>query len=163
MKTIVVIRHAKAESHAASGEDFDRKLIRKGKIEAELLVDRLIRRSIQPSIIISSPVIRALSTAEIIASKYKLVSRVVTKSFLYNRLYSFEDIEKAIVDSQCAGDTVFIVAHHPTILHLIMQMCTKKLENLNTSEAVVIHFDTHDWKGISLCECKRYEMLTMLV
>jgi len=163
MKTIVVIRHAKAESHAASGDDFDRKLIRKGKIEAELLVDRLLRRAIQPSIIFSSPVIRALATAEIIASKYKLVSTVVTKSFLYNRLYSFEDVEKAIVDSHCTGDIVFIVAHHPTILHLIMQMCTKKLEMLNPSEAVVVHFDTDDWNGISQKVCKSYEMLTALV
>lgn len=163
MKTIVVIRHAKAESHAASGDDFDRKLIRKGKIEAELLVERLLRRTIKPSIIISSPVIRALTTAQIIASKYKLVSSVVTKSFLYNRLYSFEDIEQAILDTHCTGDTVFIVAHHPTILHLIMQMCTKKLEILNPSEAVVVHFDTDDWNGISQKVCKSYEMLTEAV
>jgi phosphohistidine phosphatase len=160
MKTIVVIRHAKAESQASSGEDFDRKLLRKGKIEVEVLVQRFIRRLIAPSIIVTSPVIRARSTAQILADEFQLNDKLVVRNFLYNRLYSFSDIENVIVENQCDGDVVFVVGHHPTILHLILQMIGVKIEFLDTSEAVVAQFDTDQWLGVSSLKATRFEVLS---
>jgi phosphohistidine phosphatase len=62
---ITFLRHAEAEGHASS--DFDRRLTTKG-IEQAVKAGKFCSRSgLVPDVILSSPVIRARQTAEIVA------------------------------------------------------------------------------------------------
>ena len=63
MKTIYLVRHAKAGS-AHSG-DFDRTLNDVGLKAAHFMAELLEEKSVVPDLVIASPAIRALTTAEI--------------------------------------------------------------------------------------------------
>ena len=63
--TIYLLRHAEAEAMAAS--DAARRLTAKGEAQAERAGKFCRRHGIRPGIILSSPVTRALQTAEIVA------------------------------------------------------------------------------------------------
>lgn len=66
---LYVMRHGPAEDFAASGLDGDRALTESGR-ERVKLVARLLKESDEaPRTIISSPLVRALQTAEIVASE----------------------------------------------------------------------------------------------
>ena len=66
---LYVMRHGPAEDFAASGLDGDRSLTASGR-ERVKLVAKLLRESDEaPRMIVSSPLVRALQTAEIIASE----------------------------------------------------------------------------------------------
>jgi phosphohistidine phosphatase len=77
MKTLILVRHAKSSRDAPAMPDKDRPLNDRGKRDAPNMGERLAKRDVKPDLILSSPAMRALTTAEIIAKKleYKLKDR----------------------------------------------------------------------------------------
>ena len=69
MKTLFLIRHAKSSWDDTALSDKDRPLHDRGKRDAPKMGKRLARRDVKPDLILSSPAMRALTTAEIIAKK----------------------------------------------------------------------------------------------
>lgn len=65
---VYIVRHGKAENESASLADADRILTARGVEQARYLGDQLSRASIRPSLILSSPITRALETARLIHS-----------------------------------------------------------------------------------------------
>lgn len=64
---VYFLRHADAEPHA--GSDFERKLTPKGLEQSEKVGRFCARIGLVPEIVLSSPVVRARQTAEIVARK----------------------------------------------------------------------------------------------
>lgn len=64
---LYLLRHAEAEPHRVN--DFSRRLTEKGNDQAKRVGEFLETRKIIPDLILSSPVLRAKETAEIVASK----------------------------------------------------------------------------------------------
>jgi phosphohistidine phosphatase SixA len=79
MKTLFLIRHAKSSWENSTLPDKDRPLNDRGKWEAPKMGKRLAKRAVKPELIVSSPAVRALATAKIIARKldYELKEIVV--------------------------------------------------------------------------------------
>src|SRR4029434_8634311 len=69
MKTLFLIRHAKSSWDDAALSDKDRPLDDRGKRDAPKMGKRLAKRDVKPDLILSSPAVRARTTAEIIAKK----------------------------------------------------------------------------------------------
>lgn len=64
--TIGFLRHAEAET--TSGTDFDRKLTPRGLDQADKVARFCLRNKILPDLIITSPVVRARQTAEVVSA-----------------------------------------------------------------------------------------------
>ncbi|HEU4406115.1 MAG TPA: phosphohistidine phosphatase SixA [Polyangiaceae bacterium] len=62
------MRHGPAEDSALSGRDADRALTPNGRARVQRVAQELVRRSETPRLILSSPLVRALQTAEIVAA-----------------------------------------------------------------------------------------------
>ena len=79
MKTLFLVRHAKSSREDTRLPDKDRPLNDRGKRDAPKMGKRLAKRDVRPELILSSPAMRALTTAEMIAKKldYKLKEIVV--------------------------------------------------------------------------------------
>ena len=79
MKTLFLVRPAKSSWNSTTLPDKDRPLNDRGKRDAPKLGRRLAKRDVKPELILSSPAMRTLATAEIIARKldYKLKEIVV--------------------------------------------------------------------------------------
>ena len=66
---LYVMRHGPAEDTAASGRDGDRALTTSGRERVRSVAKRLVEVGEAPRVIISSPLVRALQTAEIVAAE----------------------------------------------------------------------------------------------
>ena len=72
MKTLIIVRHAKAEVLPANKTDFERKLTDGGKADAEKMASDLTQQIKCPDIFISSAAKRAWSTAKRFAGAFKI-------------------------------------------------------------------------------------------
>ena len=66
---LYVVRHGPAEDTASSGKDFDRALTPSGRDRVRDVAKALGRAGEEPRVILSSPLVRALQTAEVIAAE----------------------------------------------------------------------------------------------
>lgn len=72
---LYIMRHGPAEDDAASGRDFDRALTASGRDRVMSVARALVEGDEAPLSIVSSPLVRALQTAEIVAAVTKLADR----------------------------------------------------------------------------------------
>src|SRR2546423_9938894 len=83
MKTVLILRHAKAVPKDLSLSDHDRPLDKLGEDDA-LRMGKLIKdKGIIPSFIISSTALRAKTTAELVAKGCSYQGEIVLDSSLY--------------------------------------------------------------------------------
>jgi phosphohistidine phosphatase len=80
MKTLFLIRHAKSSWDDTTLPDKDRPLNDRGRRDAPKMGERLAKRDVKPDLILSSPAVRALRTAEIIAKKLDSRRKIVVMS-----------------------------------------------------------------------------------
>ena len=64
MKLVTIVRHAHAEKHDGDVEDFERRLDKRGRKEAEAMAELAHSLGIRADHIVSSPAVRAISTAK---------------------------------------------------------------------------------------------------
>jgi phosphohistidine phosphatase len=64
MKHVTLVRHAHAEKHEADIEDFERRLDKRGRREAEEMSELAHALGLRPDHIITSPAVRTVSTAK---------------------------------------------------------------------------------------------------
>jgi phosphohistidine phosphatase len=69
---LYVMRHGPAEDFAASGRDADRALTPSGRERVRAVAKLLRDKDEMPRVIVSSPLVRALQTAEIVAAELGL-------------------------------------------------------------------------------------------
>jgi phosphohistidine phosphatase SixA len=69
MKTLFLVRHAKSSRDDLSLPDRDRPLDDRGKQDAPKMGKRLAKRDVRPDLLLSSPALRALTTAQVMAEE----------------------------------------------------------------------------------------------
>ena len=69
MKTLFLVRHAKSSKDDPTLTDKERPLNDRGRRDAPKMGERLAKRDVEPDLIVSSPAVRALATAQIFAEK----------------------------------------------------------------------------------------------
>ena len=83
MKHLYIIRHAKSSWKDFSLSDFDRPLNKRGKKDAPFMGKILREQNIQADIMISSPALRAKTTALSIAQEIRYQSEIVFDQNIY--------------------------------------------------------------------------------
>jgi len=74
---IYLLRHGIAEDRSATGRDADRRLTDDGRAKLRRVLERAHQAGVRPSLILSSPLRRALETAEIAAHELGYDSKIV--------------------------------------------------------------------------------------
>lgn len=64
MKHVTIVRHAHAEKHEADIEDFERRLDKRGRREAEQMSELAHAIGLRPDHVVTSPAVRTVSTAK---------------------------------------------------------------------------------------------------
>jgi phosphohistidine phosphatase len=64
MKHVTIVRHAHAERHDSDIEDFERRLDKRGRREAEEMAELAHAIGLRPDHIVTSPAVRTVSTAK---------------------------------------------------------------------------------------------------
>ena len=146
MKTLFLVRHAKSSWNETAMPDKDRPLNARGRSDAQKMGERLAKRNVKPDLILSSPALRALSTAEIIAKKlgYKLKDIVVD-----DRLYTHEveDLLEVIYKLGNKPKRVMLFGHNPELTELAHQL-SSEITDMPTCAIAELTFDAKSWSDI---------------
>src|SRR5258708_1357980 len=118
MKTLYLVRHAKSGKDWPNLPDFDRPLNEKGYQDSHLIGEKLFEKKIPadkyPSLFfISSPAIRALTTALIIARSIKYSEEnIILKRELYDS--TVEELLEIISQADNQANSLMLFGHNPT-------------------------------------------------
>ncbi|MFV0290147.1 MAG: SixA phosphatase family protein [Mangrovibacterium sp.] len=146
MKTLVMIRHAKAES-GGFDDDFNRKLLQQGKDDAERLSVKLREIGFNPQRIISSSAVRAKETAAIYANNLSFHSPIEHWDSFYHSATTQELLDK-VAETGDDKDCVFIFGHNPTMHYLIYNICADFNRDTPTCATAIIQFSVEKWSEI---------------
>ncbi|MGH8195764.1 MAG: SixA phosphatase family protein [Woeseiaceae bacterium] len=144
MKTLTILRHAKSSWDDEGTPDFERPLSRRGEQNAPVMAARLTDAGIRPSLILSSPAVRAWTTAKIVAKEISYPLEFLQRE---NSLY-LAGVERLLnlLAAQDAGfNSVVIVGHNPGLTDFANYLLPDVTDNLPTCGMVSLHIDTDDW------------------
>jgi phosphohistidine phosphatase len=146
MKALFLIRHAKSRWDAPSLADIDRPLNHRGKRDAPKVGERLAKRRVKPDLILSSPAMRALATAEIIAKKPDYRRRNIVVD---DRPYAVEADELLDVIRQLddRAQSVMLIGHNPELTELAHRFASE-ITHLPTCAVAEFTFDAKWWSRI---------------
>ena len=143
---LFLIRHAKSSRDDPALPDKERPLNDRGMRDAPRMGERLAEQDVKPDLILSSPAVRALATAEIIAKKldYKVKDIVVDK-----RLYASapDDLLAVIHELGDKPQRVMLFGHNPELTELAHRLSSKIID-MPTCAVAEFSFDTKSWSNI---------------
>ena len=150
MKTLFLVRHAKSSRDDPSLPDRDRPLDERGKQEAPMMGKRLAKRKVKPDLLVSSPALRALTTAQLIAEEIGYKRKDIVAD---DRLYgSSPDELLAIIRALDKKlDQVMLVGHNPEFSELAHRL-SSKIAEMPTSAVAEFSFDTKAWSELAEVE-----------
>jgi phosphohistidine phosphatase len=146
MKTLLLIRHAKSSWDDPALPDKDRPLNDRGRRDAPKMGKRLAKRGVKPDLILSSPALRALRTAEIIAKMLDYQRRDIV---LNERLYAVEADDLLDVIHHLGGklDRVMLFGHNPELSELAHRL-SGEITHMPTCAVAEFTFDAKSWSKI---------------
>lgn len=146
MKKVYIIRHAKSSWSDEEIDDFDRPLNKRGRTNAPFMAELLKKQNIVPDLIISSPALRAKSTAEIIAKKLNYKKEIVYESDIYES--DVATLHNIFTNIDNENGTVFLFGHNPE-LNMLAEMYVGFDENIPTCGILEVEFECERWRDIS--------------
>jgi phosphohistidine phosphatase len=119
MDRLILLRHAKAESEAESGDDFDRRLAPRGQREAEAVGVQLAAEGARPDLALVSPAARTRETWELAAAALA-DAEVRFEPSLYNA--EAQTILRLAERLGKGRGTVVVVGHNPGLQELAVRL-----------------------------------------
>lgn len=136
---LYLVRHATAVDTAPS--DADRELTREGKHQARIIGRALGRMKIKPQFVISSPLVRAVQTAELLAEELDFRDDIVKLTELENGP-STSTLLRALKPYSRAEELI-LVGHMPSIAeHLAELIGVKNTRGLQFGKGSVVCLKT---------------------
>jgi phosphohistidine phosphatase len=146
MKKLFIIRHAKSDWSNPHLKDFDRPLNHRGNKNVPFMGKLLKNNGVFPDLILSSPALRAVSTAKLLAKEINYKNEIELNENIYETDYqTLLDIIRNVSDK---NKTVFIIGHNPGLSNLVDYICPINLD-MPTCAIVELDFNTPSWESIS--------------
>jgi len=145
MKTLYLVRHAKAGWHDPAQADFDRTLTKRGHRQSEEMSRRLRKKGVAPERLVSSPASRALETAEIFADAFGIEQReIVQKIEIYEGgIDSLAAVVRSLADEE---NTAMLFGHNPAISAFAGWLIGNPAEAMNTCGIAKIELECDHWR-----------------
>lgn len=144
MKTLFLIRHAKSDWENALLKDIERPLNERGYIAANLMSTRF---DSVPDLIVTSPAVRAASTALIFARNLSYdPNAILIKKELYDT--SVKEYLSVIQQIDDRFHTVLLFAHNPTISDTADYLTKGLPMEMPTCAVAGIRFGVENWSKV---------------
>ncbi|MEQ1645660.1 MAG: histidine phosphatase family protein [Pyrinomonadaceae bacterium] len=145
MKTLLILRHAKSSWDDASMSDFERPLNGRGLRAAPFIGELMRRRELVPETILSSPAMRARTTAELVQQAGAFDAEIAFVDDIYEA--SPGSLRQAVAEINDAFTTALLVGHNPGIEGFIRYL-TGKLEPMPTAALAVVELEVDRWSEV---------------
>ncbi len=148
VKTLIFMRHAKSDWSIAGQKDFDRTLNNRGLGDAPRMGRRLLEIGVKPDLVLSSPALRAKTTAEYVSEQlgYDIDTIIYEEEIYESSVRSLLAIVNKLDDKY---NSVIIFGHNPTHTYLAEYLTKEAIGNIPTAGAVCIEFELDSWKLVS--------------
>jgi phosphohistidine phosphatase len=146
MKKLFLCRHAKSYWGFTELNDIDRPLKPSGVSDALMVAEHLRSKGIIPDAIITSPAIRAVSTALI----YSRVMETSPQQIIFlEELYKFplSHIAGSIIKLDESFNIVFVFGHEPTLSSYYQYLTGRNFVKFPTSAIAGIKLEIDSWKS----------------
>lgn len=147
-KQLLLVRHAKSDWVNFDLKDFDRPLNPRGFLNAPEMGERLSRKNILPDAIVSSPALRAITTAKLIANNLNFDTEKIIQN---SQIYEASELDLLNVINRFGNNLNFVAlfGHNPGITNFANYLADANIYNMPTCGMVLISFETDDWATIS--------------
>ena len=150
------MRHAKAESATLQFSDEDRALTPKGVDDAKKLATKLVKKDIEFDLILTSPAIRAITSAQIIANRLDQKQSLRVEKKLYQAdstslLAIVGKLHKKI-------KSILLVGHNPELEDFAAYM-TGESVSMQTCSLIEFTFELKDWKDFEKVRSVQMKLL----
>jgi phosphohistidine phosphatase len=148
MKELLLVRHAKSSWANMGQEDFDRPLNDRGNRDAPAMAARIKNKGVQIEQFISSPALRAITTASYFAETYQVASSsIVQLNHLYHAPPSV--YYQVIQDMDDSIKTAAIFAHNPGITDFMNELDLIYIPNMPTCGVFAMKINTTSWQNFN--------------
>lgn len=148
MKTILLVRHAKSSWDNDSLTDIERPLNERGLKDAPFMAKLLGSKHIAPDLIVSSPAIRALTTAAYFKNALGVEGEDMwVRDEIYEAMtVTITNLINTLPES---ASTVMLFGHNPTFTSVANQFSTRYIDNIPTCGVVKIESTATNWADFS--------------
>jgi len=148
MKQLLIIRHAKSSWENLLQKDFNRTLNERGMKDAPAMAKRLLTKGIEIDQFVSSPAVRAFTTATFFAEAYgKKAKHIIQIPELYHA--SEEVFYKTISNFNDTFKTVALFSHNPGITDFVNSLTDARIDNMPTCGVFAVKASISKWKDFS--------------
>lgn len=146
MKTLFILRHAKSSWVDAEMSDFERPLNDRGKKAAHFMGELMVEHDLEPYVILSSPAIRAKSTAQLLRKAAKFDAEIRYEHRIYEA--SPNSLLQVVTEIDNAYNSAMLVGHNPGIEGFIRYL-TEHPETMPTAALAVVELEIDSWDAIN--------------
>ncbi len=119
-KELLILRHGKSDWNTHSS-DFNRPLNKRGNRNVHQMGEWLKQQNLVPDLIISSPAVRALTSAKIIAEAIGVNEKFIqTEQSIYEA--SVSDLQQILSQIPNTINRLLLVGHNPSFEYLVHQL-----------------------------------------
>ena len=142
MKTLLLLRHAKAGLPTPGQQDFDRSLNVRGVKAARLVGEFIRKHSIRPGLIISSPAERARQTIALVMESANLTAELRYDERIYEA--SAERLFAVVSQVEDSVNELLLVGHNPGMEELLLALAGES-RHMPTAALASISLDMEKW------------------
>jgi phosphohistidine phosphatase len=144
MKSLTIVRHAKSSWKDRGLSDRERPLNKRGNRDAPMMGKRVADAGIRPSQIISSPAVRAWTTARVFAKELGYPAEFLQREDgLY--LASLDNLLDVIATQDNGFNNLMLFGHNPGLTDFVNYLVPGLTNNLPTSGVVSVNLEVDDW------------------
>jgi phosphohistidine phosphatase len=140
MQRLILLRHAKAERSAPSGEDFDRALADRGRTDARLMGKVLADAGLVPTLALVSSAARTRQTWEEASRAFATEIEARYDKRHYNA--SSTELRRLVEDLEDQDGTLILVGHNPGIHQLALTLLIEGAAAASTIARITSKFPT---------------------
>jgi phosphohistidine phosphatase len=148
MRRLTLVRHGKSDWSLPGQNDWDRPLNKRGQRDVPDMARRLRSRRLKPDLILSSPAVRALTTATVMARELKVPAALVRQE---ERLYLASATDLLVVVRELADEAkhVMVFGHNPGMTECANRLSAgDHIDNLPTCGVFTAQFDIAGWQDL---------------
>lgn len=144
MKTVYLVRHAKSDWANSTILDIERPLNARGYSNANSMSLLFKNKQNNPELIITSPAVRAISTALIFARNIGYDSNLIS---IQKELYesTIKDYLSVVTHTDEQYQSLMLFGHNPSISNFAVSLCNSLPAEMSTCAIAGMRFDCKKW------------------
>jgi phosphohistidine phosphatase len=145
MKTLIMVRHAKSDWGNETISDISRPLNPRGYSDAHILAKQLSQKITAPQFWITSPAVRAYSTAMLFAEAFNYdLEKIILNRHIYEA--SVKALKDVVTSLPNEIDTAFMFGHNPGFTKFFNEYSDAFADNIPTCGVMSLSNDVLSWQ-----------------